>query len=67
MTTAGPAPIPELRIHAKESPVTPDPGSALSTTVTAAPRRAAWYATEAPTIPAPTTTTSGIHSLQSWA
>ena len=46
------------RTQAKESPVTPDAGSDRSMSNTAAPAQAAWYATEAPTMPAPTTTTS---------
>ena len=46
------------RTQAKESPVTPDAGSDRSMSNTAAPAPAAWYATEAPTMPAPTTTTS---------
>ena len=36
----------------------PDAGSDRSMSNTAAPAQAAWYATEAPTMPAPTTTTS---------
>jgi len=46
------------RTQAKESPVTPEAGSDRSMSKTAAPAQAAWYATEAPTMPAPTTTTS---------
>jgi hypothetical protein len=38
--------------------VTPAAGVERSTSITRAPRRAAWYATDAPTIPAPTTSTS---------
>jgi len=38
--------------------VTPEAGSDRSMSKTAAPAQAAWYATEAPTMPAPTTTTS---------
>ena len=56
MLASGTSPPLGPSIQAKESPVTPEPGSDLSTR-TSAPARADSYATAAPTIPAPTTTT----------
>lgn len=54
---AGPVRTPDAPIQANEFAVTPAPGRPASTRVTTAPARAAWYATEAPTMPAPTTMT----------
>lgn len=59
-SAAGPVRTPDDPIQANESAVTPAPGRPASTNVTVAPARAAWYATDAPTIPAPTTITSRL-------
>ncbi|MNQ27203.1 hypothetical protein D3C85_404560 [compost metagenome] len=53
----GSVPAQDVLIHANEVPVTPEAMSPASTTVTCAPLLARWYASDAPTMPAPMTTT----------